>query len=64
MSDREERFEAMLRGSQEEHRSTLSQLEQLKSQGKQKTATYKQLLGNKLTLQNILDIYRTYGLVD
>ena len=32
--------------------------------GKTKTVTYKQLLGDKLMLQNILTRYKIYGLLD
>ena len=39
-------------------------MEDLKAQEKTKTATYRQLLGDKLTLQNILSLYKIYGLLD
>ena len=31
---------------------------------KTKTTTYKQLIGDKLRLQNMLSMYRIYGLID
>ena len=64
MSEREEKFEKMLRAVQSEYDTTVQKLEKLKSEGKTKTATYRQLLGDKLTLQNILSWYRVYGLLD
>lgn len=64
MSEREEKFEKMLRAVQQEYESTVSKLDKLKAEGKNKTATYKQLLGDKLTLQNILSMYRIYGLIE
>ena len=64
MSEREEKFEKMLRAVQSEYDTTVQKLEKLKSEGKNKTATYRQLLGDKLTLQNILSWYRAYGLLD
>ena len=64
MSEREEKFEKMLRAVQSEYDTTVQKLEKLKSEGKTKTATYRQLLGDKLTLQNILSWYRAYGLLD
>ena len=64
MSEREEKFEKMLRAVQSEYDATVQKLEKLKSEGKTKTATYRQLLGDKLTLQNILSWYRAYGLLD
>ena len=64
MTEREEKFEKMLRAVQSEYDTTVQKLEKLKSEGKTKTATYRQLLGDKLTLQNILSWYRVYGLLD
>lgn len=64
MSQREERFEAMLRGVQQEYDGTLQKMERLKAEGKTKTATYQQLLGEKLMLKNILTRYQIYGLLD
>ena len=64
MSEREEKFEAMLQAIQREYDDTLRKMETLKGEGKTKTVTYKQLLGDKLLLQNILTRYKIYGLLD
>ena len=64
MSEREEKFEKMLQGVQEEYDVTISKMEKLKTEGKTKTVTYKQLMSTKLTLQNILSRYKIYGLLD
>lgn len=64
MSEREEKFEAMLRAVQREYDDTIQKMEKLKAQDKTKTATYRQLLGEKLMLQNILTRYQFYGLLD
>ena len=64
MSEREEKFEKMLQDVQKEYELTLSKMEKLKSEGKTKTVTYKQLMSTKLTLQNILSRYEIYGLLD
>lgn len=64
MSECEEKFEKMLWAVQQEYESTVSKLDKLKAEGKNKTATYKQLLGDKLTLQNILSMYKIYGLIE
>lgn len=64
MTEREEKFEAMLQAIQTEYHTTLEKLEQLKAADKTKTATYRQLLGDKLMLQNILTRYKIYGLLD
>lgn len=64
MSEREEKFEAMLRAVQREYDDIIQKMEKLKAQDKTKTATYRQLLGEKLMLQNILIRYQIYGLLD
>ena len=64
MSEREEKFEKMLQAVQEQYAATVEKMEVLKGQDKTKTATYRQLLGDKLMLQNILSMYRIYGLLD
>lgn len=64
MSEREEKFEKMLRAIQEEYEETGNKMEALKAEGKIKTVTYKQLMARKLTLQNMLSMYEIYGLLD
>ena len=64
MSEREEKFEKMLQGVQEEYDVTISKMEKLKTEGKTKTVSYRQLMSTKLTLQNILSRYEIYGLLD
>ena len=64
MTEREEKFEKMLQAVQKQYAATVEKLAILKDQDKTKTATYRQLLGDKLMLQNILSLYRIYGLLD
>ena len=64
MEDRLQQFEQMLAALQEQYRTTMQQLEQLKAQGKEKSATYRQLLGNKLMYRQFLTMYRVYGLLE
>lgn len=64
MSEREEKFEKMLQAIQKEYDDTVNKMEKLKSQGKIKTATYKQLMGTKMMLQNMLSRYEIYGLLE
>ena len=59
-----EAFEEMLTAVQENYETTVTKLAQLKEAGKEKTVTYRQLLGNKLQLQDMLSMYRVYGLLD
>ena len=54
----------MLQAVQAQYAATVEKLAVLKGQDKTKTATYRQLLGDKLMLQNILSLYKIYGLLD
>lgn len=64
MSEREEKFEKMLLSIQKEYDDTVTKMEQLKAAGKIKTAAYKQLMGTKISLQNMLSRYEIYGLLE
>ncbi|MDE5866995.1 MAG: hypothetical protein K2H31_10415 [Lachnospiraceae bacterium] len=64
VSEREEQFEKMLQAIQKEYNDTISKMEKLKMEGKTKTVTYKQLMGTKVTLQNMLSRYEIYGLLE
>ena len=64
MSEREEKFEEMLIAVQRDYEATTVKMNKLKAENKTKTATYRQLMGKKLTLQNMLDMYKIYGLTD
>ncbi len=64
MSEREAKFEAMLAAVQRNFDDTVAKMERLKAQDKTKTATYRQLLGDKLMYQNMLTLYRIHGLID
>lgn len=57
-----EAFERMLTAVRAEYDSTVAKMGVLKEAGKEKTATYRQLMGRKLELQNMLALYRVYGL--
>ena len=50
MTEREEKFEAMLRSVLQEYDTTVGKLEKSKAEDKTKTATYRQLLGDKRIL--------------
>lgn len=64
MSEREEKFDKMLQAIQKECKTVCSKMELLKAESKTKTVTYRQLTSRKLTLQNMLSMYRIYGLLD
>ncbi len=54
----------MLQAIQREYHDTVSKMEKLRLEDKTKTATYKQLMGAKITLQNMLSRYEIYGLLE
>ena len=64
MSEREAQFEKMLAFVQQKYADTVEKMERLKAENKTKSATFRQLMGEKLTYQNILTLYRLYGLLD
>ena len=64
MSDREEKFEKMLQSIKDQYADTEDKMKKLKAEGKTKTVTYKQLMTNKLTLGNMLALYKIYDLID
>lgn len=59
-----EAFEDMLKAILFQYDSTVEKMAKLKADGKEKSATYRQLFASKLQLQAMLSYYRTYGLVD
>ena len=62
--DRLEAFEAMLAGLQKQAAYEKEQMEKLKAAGKEKSATYRQYLGNRLVYSQIFGWYQHYGLLD
>ena len=61
--DRLEAFEKMLADIKEQSEYENNKMQELKAQGKEKTATYRQFMGNKLMYGKILEMYRKYGLL-
>ena len=59
-----EAFEKMLAEVQKDYETAENKMRRLKEEGKEKTATYRQLMGNKLQYQNMLSLYKIYGLLD
>ena len=65
--DKEKRldaFEKMLESVRQQYEAADTKMKQLQAEGKEKTATYRQLMGNKLQYQNILSMYKVYDLID
>jgi len=62
MTEREEKFEKMLIDIQHNYADVVEKMEKLKEEGKTKSATYRQLMGSKMNYQNMLSLYKIYGL--
>lgn len=62
--ERIEAFERMLSDIQKQSAYETEQMEKLRAAGKEKTATYRQYLGNRMVYKLLLDKYREYGLID
>ena len=61
--ERIEAFEAMLKAALEQSEAERQKMETLKAQGKEKSATYRQYLGNRLFYNQLFEMYRQYGLI-
>lgn len=57
-------FEKMLAAVRDNYAQTDETMRGLRGQGKEKTATYRQLMGNRMVYQNMLTLYRAYGLME
>lgn len=57
-------FEKMLSDIQKNYETEKSIMDKLKDEGKDKTATYKQCMGNRLVYGRILSLYKQYGLIE
>ena len=60
--DRLEAFEKMLAQIVSQAEYETAQMEKLKAAGKEKSATYRQLMGNKLMYKEMLFLYELYGI--
>ena len=64
MTEREANFEKMLAFVQEKYADTVKKMDPLKAVDKTKSATFRQLMGDKLMYQNMLTLYKLYGLIE
>lgn len=62
--ERLESFEAMLADILKRFEYENQKMDELKRAGKEKSATYRQFMGNKLMYNKILSLYREYGLIE
>lgn len=61
--DRLQAFEAMLHDIRERYDSEKEAMDELQAQGKEKTATYRQYMANRLLYGRMLDLYEHHGLL-
>lgn len=61
--DRLQAFETMLADVQHGADLKKAEIEKLKAQGKEKSATFKQYLADRLFYQRMLALYEKYGLL-
>ena len=64
MENRLEAFEEMLSAVVQKYGDISQKLDVLKAQGKNKTAAFRELLGDKLTCRYMLSLYEQYGLIE
>ena len=62
--ERLEAFEAMMKMVLEQSESERAMMDELKMQGKEKSATYRQYMGNRLFYSRLLALYKEYGLLE
>jgi hypothetical protein len=62
--ERLEAFEKMLADIIRQADYEKEQMEKLKAEGKEKTATYRQFFGNRMLYKMMLSKYKEYGLVE
>ena len=61
--ERLQAFEAMLDEILSTSEREKETMDALKAQGKEKTATYRQYLGNRLMYNRMIELYKQYGLL-
>lgn len=64
MEQRLEAFEKMLSDIQKQAEYETEQLTRLKAAGKEKSATYRQFVGNRMLYKMMLEKYKEYGLIE
>lgn len=62
--DRLEAFEKMLSAVRNGYEAASEKMIKLKSEGKEKTATFRQLMSDKMLYKSMLSMYEIYGLTD
>lgn len=57
-------FEKMLSAVQNGYEAASEKMIKLKAEGKEKTVTFRQLMGDKMLYKSMLSMYNIYGLTD
>ncbi len=63
MTERTEAFEKMLSDILARYEREKEAMDDLKARGKEKSATYRQYMGDRLFFSRLIDMYRLYGLI-
>lgn len=61
--DRLEAFERMLSDLQARLAATEERMQALRAQGREKSATFRQLMGDRMQMQAMMELYRLYDLL-
>lgn len=61
--DRLEAFERMLTDLQARLAATEERMQALRAQGREKSATFRQLMGDRMQMQAMMELYRLYDLL-
>ncbi len=61
--DRLEAFESMLHDIQEQYEKEKKLMDELKAKGREKSASYRQYMSNRMMYGRMLDLYKQYDLV-
>lgn len=62
--ERLEAFEAMMKMVLEQFEAEKIMMDELKMQGREKSATYRQYMGNRLFYNRVITLYKEYGLLE
>ena len=62
--ERLEAFEIMMKAVLEQSETEQMKMEKLKKEGKEKSATYRQYMGNRLFYNRVIELYKEYGLLE
>lgn len=60
--ERLEQFEKMYAYIRQNHQETVEQLEKLRGENRQKTATFRQLTARKMKYEDMLALYELFGI--